>query len=184
MRLADLTAVKTFTDRAIGLNYYSDVELNDIFERSQKNGIVCSFVLVDPDNTIFGIRISFPPGKWSKGKGTGLNTQLWKTSLEDSGYFQSLFLDPEVQAHGWGGKLSEAAIEALKAVGCKAIVCHAWRESPHDSSRRYLKKLGFELVASHPLYWNKVDYVCTRCGKPCVCTADEMIKYLYQKRIE
>ena len=45
-------------------------------------------------------------------------------------------------------------------------------------SGRYLRAMGFELVKAHPLYWNKVDYVCTRCGKPCVCTAEEMIKYL------
>lgn len=122
--------------------------------------------------------MSFPAGQWQKGKGQGLRNDLWKFPLESVGYFQSLFLDDSVQGKGWGAKVSQASIEALKRAGTKAIVTHAWKESPHDSSRKYLRKLGFEFVAEHPLYWNKVDYECTRCGRPCMCTAEEMIKYL------
>lgn len=178
-RPSDIPAVKKFCDRAIGTDYYSEAELKDMQERSTKNSVMCSFVLWErPSKTVVGIRISFPPGQWHKGKGQGLRSDLWKFPLEQVGYFQSLFLDDRLQGKGWGAKVSQASIEALKRAGARGIATHAWKESPHDSSRKYLRKLGFEFVAEHPLYWNKVDYVCTRCGKPCVCTAEEMIKYL------
>ena len=66
----------------------------------------------------------------------------------------------------------------LKEIGTQAIVTHAWQESPNNSSIRYLTKFGFQPIATHANYWIDVDYVCTRDGKPCRCTAVEMIKYL------
>ena len=180
LRESDIEGVTRFADKAIGDSYYSVPEVRDIYERSQKNGVMCSFVLVREmnDREILGIRLSYPAGKWQKGKGKGLRPELWQAPEDAVAYFQSLFLAPEIQGKGVGQKLSLASLEALKKTGAKAVVCHAWRESPHDSSRRYLQKLGFATVAVHPKYWFDVDYVCPRCGKPCVCTAEEMIKYL------
>jgi GNAT superfamily N-acetyltransferase len=178
IRESDIPAMKVFCDRAIGVNYYSTEELTEILRKSRsKNGLMCSFVLLNGDDVV-GVRFTYPPGLWDKGKGTGLETKLWKISIDDVAYFQSLFLAPEIQGKGHGQKISLASLEALKKAGAKAVVTHAWKESPNDSSRRYLSKLGFELVAVHPQYWFKVDYECTRCGRPCVCTAEEMIKYL------
>ena len=175
----DLAAVKIFADRAIGSGYYSLEELETLFMRSQSvDGQVFSLVLVDEGGQIRGIRITYPPGKWEKGKGQGLCPELWRTPFNRTAYFQSLFVDPALTGQGYGRKLSSRSLELLKASGAQAVVCHSWRESPNDSSGRYLRSLGFELVKSHPMYWNEVDYQCTRCGKPCVCTADEMIKYL------
>lgn len=178
IRESDISAMQAFCDRAIGTNYYSEADLRDILRRSRAdNGVMCSFVLLKGDQ-VMGVRFTYPQGKWQKGKGQGLRPDLWRAPVKDVGYFQSLFLADEIQGQGWGQKLSNASLEALRAAGAKAVVTHAWCESPHDSSRRYLAKLGFELVASHPRYWYEVDYECTRCGKPCVCTAEEMIKYL------
>lgn len=171
---SDLRGVKKFCDRAIGTNYYSHEELEEIFRRSHLEGDTCSFV-VEGEGQIKGIRFSFPPGQWHKGKGKGLSPDLWRVPLESVGYFQSLFLDDSLQGQGLGKRVSLASIERLKRMGAKAIVTHCWLESPHDSSRKYLQSLGFEFVARHPLYWHEVDYTCTRCGKPCMCTADEMI---------
>ena len=72
------------------------------------------------------------------------------------------------------------SIKALKDMGAKAVVCHSWIQSPHDSSRKYLNSLGFEAVSIHEKFWYNIDYDCTRCGKnsKCVCDAQEMIKYL------
>jgi ribosomal protein S18 acetylase RimI-like enzyme len=180
LRESDIEGVTRFADKAIGDNYYSIAEVRDIFERSQKNGIMCSFVLVREgnDSEILGIRLSYPAGKWKKGKGQGLRPDTWNVPEDSVGYFQSLFIAEEIQGKGVGQKLSLASLEAFKKTGAKAVVCHAWRESPHDSSRRYLQKLGFVTVAVHPKYWFHVDYLCPRCGKPCVCTAEEMIKYI------
>lgn len=177
LRESDIEQVKAFTDVTIGKNYYSLSELEEIFKRSRKHSVMCSFVL-SRGHEILGVRISYPPGLWDHGKGQGLRPDLWKSPIDQVAYFQSLFIAEALQGQGWGKKMSLAAIEALKKSGAKAVVCHAWCESPNDSSRRYLRSLGFEKVATHPFYWKQVDYVCTRCGKPCLCTADEMIKYL------
>lgn len=174
LKASDLEMLKEFTDREIGAGYYSDEELRDIFERSQSGGVMCSYLLKG-NNQILGVRFTYPPGNWSHGKGSGLSTQLWPHSLAQTAYFQSLFLSSAVQGTGWGGKLSETSIQALKSLNAKGIVCHSWKESPNNSSTKYLEKIGFKKLIEHPKYWQHVDYNCTRCGKPpCQCTAIEM----------
>ena len=177
-QLSDIQKVKEFTDIGIGKNYFSNDELKNCFEKSAEAGVMCSFVLVDSHNQIKGLRLAYPPGSWSKGKGNKLRPDLWKTPIENVAYFQSLFLSDEAQGQGFGPKLSEAAIEALKKIGAKAVVTHAWKESPNNSSIRYLSRFGFERVATHVHYWIDVDYECSLDGKPCKCTAEEMIKYI------
>ena len=183
LKESDLALAKAFTDRTIGENYYSAAEWSEIFKRSQKDGEQCTLVLED-DGKIRGVRITYPPGNWQKGKGKGLNPQNWGVPFADVAYFQSIFVDPDLMGGGWGGKLSRAALEILKKLKTKAVVTHSWKESPKNSSRKYLEAMGFKLIASHPLYWHDVDYQCTRCGKPCVCTAEEMILKLDSKGVQ
>lgn len=173
----DALQLKSFTDRVIGAGYYSVEELESKIQQSTVEGRCTSFLLTD-GKEILGLRLTFPPKAWSKGKGEQLSPHLWNVSPDNMAYFQSLFLDPSLTGQGWGAKLSQASIESLRKLGAKGIVCHSWKESPHNSSSRYLQKLGFKTVAEHPLYWKNVDYVCTRCGKPCLCTAEEMVLYL------
>ncbi len=173
----DLPAVKAFTE-SIGQNSFSLAELKENFQKSLTGDVMCSFVLVDERQNIRGLHLAYPPGKWSQGKGGKLRPDLWKVPMDQAAYFQSLFLDKEVQGQGWGPKLSAAAVEKFRLLQAKAIVTHAWKESPNNSSVRYLNKFGFEKVISHPLYWSDVDYECDRDGKPCRCTAEEMIHYL------
>lgn len=175
--LKDIPAVKAFTDRCIGKNYYSEKELEESFHKSQFQGVMCSFVLVDAGQ-IFGLRLAYPPGLWTKGKGRKLRPDLWKVPSDKVAYFQSLFIDPKAQGQGWGPKLSAASISAFKKLGAEAIVTHAWKESPNNSSLRYLTKQGFKPIATHPEYWIDVDYECVLDGRPCRCTAEEMILYL------
>ncbi len=175
MTLEDLPNVVRFTDLEIGAGYYSPKEIEDIYQQSQKNGVMCTLVLESPENKIKGIRISYPPGHWEHGKGHGLEPKKWPHDLGATAYFQSLFLSADLQGQGWGGKLSTEAIGILRRVGAKGIVCHSWKESPNNSSTRYLQKLGFTVVAEHKEYWRDVNYNCTRCLKPpCRCTAVEM----------
>ncbi|UOF02135.1 GNAT family N-acetyltransferase [Bdellovibrio reynosensis] len=174
---SDLPAVKTFTDKTIGLNYFSLQELQECHDKSLSSGIMCSFVL-ENESGIQGFRLAYPPGTWSKGKGSKLRSDLWQVPLESVGYFQSLFLADSAQGQGWGPRLSEASIESFKKLNTKAIITHAWKESPNNSSIRYLTKFGFKSVTTHPEYWVDVDYECVLDGKPCRCTAEEMIKYL------
>ncbi len=179
---SDLGPLKAFTDREIGAGYYSETELSDIFRRSSKSGVMCSLLLCAADGRIEGVRFSFPPGNWSHGKGQGLNPEKWPHGLNETAYFQSLFLSANVQGHGWGGKISSASIEILKRAGAKGIACHSWKQSPHGSSTRYLQKLGFKKVAEHAEYWKEVNYNCTIClTPPCRCTAEEMYLDLEEK---
>lgn len=181
---ADLGRLKEFTDRAIGAGYYSENELEDIFaksigRRADGKSEMCSLLLVGNSEKnspeIFGVRFSYPPGRWNKGKGSGLNPELWPHAIAETAYFQSLFLSDKVQGQGWGSKLSLASIEMLKKSGARGVVCHSWKESPFNSSSKYLQKIGFKGIAEHPLYWQHVEYNCTRCLKPpCQCTAVEM----------
>lgn len=170
---SDILKVKEFTDRAIGTDYYSVPELEDIYSKSLADNVMCTLVL-EINQQIQGVRITYPPGKWSHGKGQGLNPGKWPHGLDQTAYFQSLFIAPELTGSGHGKTLSLKTIEILKEIGTQGIVCHSWKESPNDSSGRYLRSMGFTLIATHPLYWKEVDYVCTRCGKPCLCTAEEM----------
>ena len=175
LTLADIPQVKEFTDRVIGRNYYSTQELSDFYQQSLQNGQECTLVLEGDSKQIHGVRITFPPGQWQHGKGHGLSSHLWQFPLQQVAYFQSLFIDPPLTGQGWGKKMSLQAISILRKLNTKAIVTHSWKESPFDSSGKYLRGLGFKLVASHPLYWKNVDYVCPQCGQPCICTAEEMI---------
>lgn len=173
---SDVDAVKVFTDKEIGAGYYS---LNELKENQIKsigsNKNICSFVLVDETtNAVKGLRLAFPPKNWSHGKGSKQRTDLWPFPIEETAYFQSLFLAKEVQCQGFGPKLSQMSIEVFKKIGAKGIATHSWKESPNNSSVKYLEKVGFKKIIEHPLYWFDVDYVCALDGTPCRCTAVEM----------
>lgn len=184
---SDLEALREFTDLAIGKGYYSLSELEDVLERSR--GVeaggspqICSLLLKSGED-IVGVRFTYAPGRWDHGKGRGLNPMKWPHGLRDTAYFQSLFLADEIRGRGWGRKLSEASIEILKKIGARGVVCHAWKESPFNSSLKYLEKMGFEKIAEHPLYWSHVNYDCTRCLRPpCRCTALEMYYEIQEAR--
>ncbi len=186
---SDLAPLKHFTDETIGAGYYSENELEEIYQKSSATGAdgrlyMCSLLLRDSTSgEILGVRFTYPPGKWSKGKGTGasaesrdgLNPSAWSSKIEQTAYFQSLFLSNKVQGQGWGCTLSLASIDVLRKAGARGVVCHSWKESPFNSSSKYLEKMGFKKIAEHPLYWQHVNYNCTRCLKPpCQCTAIEM----------
>jgi ribosomal protein S18 acetylase RimI-like enzyme len=180
---ADLEAVRVFTDCEIGADYFSEAEIADIFKRSSANGVMHSLVLSDAQGKIFGVRISFPPGHWSQGKGKGLTPMSWPHAMKETAYFQSIFVAANLHGQNWGGKMSGEAIALLRQSGAKGIVCHSWKESPNNSSFRYLQKLGFDLIAEYPNYWSDVPYDCTRCKKPpCLCTAQEMYLDLKEKK--
>ncbi|OFZ31737.1 MAG: GNAT family N-acetyltransferase [Bdellovibrionales bacterium RIFCSPHIGHO2_01_FULL_40_29] len=172
----DIDRVKKFTDSEIGDGYYSREELIENQKKSCcSNGAISSFLLIDESSSeIKGLRLAYPPGNWSHGKGTALRDDLWPFSIHETAYFQSLFLAKDAQRLGWGPKLSEKSIDVFRQLGAKGIATHSWKESPNNSSVRYLLNIGFKEIIEHPLYWFNVDYICTRDGKPCRCTAVEM----------
>lgn len=171
----DLEKVQAFADAEIGVGYFQAAELEEIYRRSLKDDVMYSLVLEGPGAEILGIRISYPPGRWERGKGRDLNPTAWPHSMGETGYFQSIFIAASLRGQDWGGRMSRRALEILRTGGAKGVVCHSWKESPDNSSTRYLQKLGFVALAEFPLYWKDIDYHCTRCLKPpCQCTAIEM----------
>ena len=176
----DLIAqVTKFTDEHIGKNYYTLPEMTENQKKSvAENNEITSFVLINTAQEIMGLRLAYAPGRWAHGKGSKLRPELWPFQLSQAAYFQSLFVSADAQGQGLGPQLSEKSISIFKKLGAKGIVTHCWKESPNNSSLKYLEKIGFKTVIEHPNYWIDVDYTCTRDGNPCRCTALEMIKVL------
>jgi len=175
----DLEAVKAFTDRWIGTDYYGLDELHDVFDASliESESVTksCSF-LAFVDDELAGVRLTYAPGRWSELIKRGLTPNEWGVNSERMAYFKSLFVAEKFQGKGVGIGLSKASLELLKKAGAKGVLCHSWLESPGNSSQKYLIKFGFQEVKQHPLFWNPIDYECTRCSpERCICTASEMV---------
>lgn len=173
----DLEAIRVFTDKWIGDNYYSAYELKQVLELSKLGAVNTSFGAFLAGELV-AVRLTLRPGAW-EGKVRGTTPSKWRVPQESVAYFKSLFVSEDHQAHGLGKILSNRSIDEIKKLGGKAVLCHSWLESPNNSSWRYLSKIGFEEVARHEKYWHPIDYLCTRCApERCICTAAEMIKYL------
>ncbi|MBC7465566.1 MAG: GNAT family N-acetyltransferase [Bdellovibrio sp.] len=174
--LTDVDAVKKFTDQEIGFGYYSVEELIQNQKKSvSSSGLISSFLLIDEkDGSVKGLRLAYPPNNWTHGKGSSLRNDLWPFSISETAYFQSLFLSKDVQGQGYGPKLSMISIQVFIKLNAKGIATHSWKESPYNSSIKYLESVGFKKIIEHPNYWSKIDYTCPRDGKPCQCTAVEM----------
>ena len=62
-----------------------------------------------------------------------------------------------------------------KYPGSPEIGCIANLEENHYRlNNDYPYLIQRDIIENYPEYWKEVDYDCTRCGKPCVCTAEEM----------
>lgn len=166
-----------FTDKEIGLNYFDESSLWELYNQSQTHFGSTSFVAYDEEK-IVAIRLTRMHGcGWINTKKT--NKEKWNANSDKVAYFQSLFVDPAYQNHGLGSQLSLKSIEVLKLAGAEAIVSHSHVESPNNSSFKYLSKLGFKEVKFFKHYWKHIDYFCSACHKnPCECSAIEMILYL------
>jgi len=169
-----IPAVVRFTDVAIGQNYYRPEDLRKFTLNP------FSFILLRRDTfEILGARLTLAGGQWlGTEKLKGAHPALWKVDPDKVAYFKSIFLADEVRGQSYGVELSLMALSALRKSGHKAVVCHSWNESPNQSSMRYLKKLGFKELVVIDNFWSEIDYSCTRCGKPCKCSATEMICHL------
>jgi len=180
MTLADVAQVVALADKLLGESYYTADSVREMRARSTQNGVVCSHVaervasLDEVGAQLVGFRFSLPPGAWQHGRGNRISPHLWPVSLAHCGYFQTAYVDPLVQRQGVGSRMAAAALAQLRALGARGVVTHCWKESPSNSSFRYLSRLGFQTIVEIPNYWIDVDYICVRDGNPCRCTAIEM----------
>ncbi len=160
-----------FSDEFIGQNYFNENNFDQQIHLSTLNHLCCSFVLKNIKKQLIGIRITYAPSLW--------DSFIDFAFLKDTNgvaYFKSLFVDPKYQKKGLGPMLSRKSIEILKQMGAKKILTHSWKESPNNSSVKYLESAGFKSLGDIKNYWEKFDYLCSGCQiKPCQCTAVEMI---------
>ncbi len=170
----DVLDVSALADRLVGDDYYTPELVAETMERSTLSDQIFSYVAVSGGEVV-AFRFVLPPGRWEHGRGEALAPERWGAPLEKTAYFQSCFVDHAVMGQGIGRRLAHRALVDLKDLGARAVVAHSWKESPHGSSLRYLTRLGFEAVAEHPEYWVEVDYTCALDGKPCHCTAIEVV---------
>ena len=170
---SDIDEVVCFFDRWSGKNFYTPEDIKDIIKKSRKASFVARV-----NDEVAGIRLTYAPGDWAEGY-QQITPEQWKVDKGEAAYFKSLFVSDDHQKMGIGRTLSTKSIEVLCELGAKAILCHSWAESPGNSSRIYLEKMGFEPVKEHKNFWYEVPYLCVRC-KPqkCTCTGVEMIKYI------
>lgn len=174
MRDSDIEHVVDLAHSLIGANYYNTASVKDLLASCRHKDTQLAFV-AELDGRVVGFRFTYGPGMWQSGRGSGLSPQFWPADLNDTAYFQSAFVMPGLMGQGVGGALARAALTTLRTLGARAVVAHCWKESPHNSSFRYLSKLGFVPVAEYPDYWVDVEYECSRDGHPCRCTAIEMV---------
>lgn len=177
----DFLGVQKFADDYIGKNYFSLEDLERLLQLSTKNGQVSSLLAFD-DQKLIGMRLSFMPGQWKKEDTLDLDESKWPHPIEDMAYFKSLFISAEYQGIGLGIRMSKRALEIFKAQGAKGVVTHSWMQSPNNSSYKYLKKLGFEVIREIPNAWSHIDYECVVCSPlRCHCSAKEMCLDLEKK---
>ncbi|MCB0391930.1 MAG: GNAT family N-acetyltransferase [Bdellovibrionales bacterium] len=167
------------SDVNFGPNYIKLDDLSQYFGSKQHKNALCSFVLANKGGEVKGFRITFAPGHWPKNLLDKSLYQKWPYALDEVAYFKTLLVDSILQGQGWGPKLTQLSINELIKMGTKAIVCHSWKESPNNSSQRYLLKMDFKPIGEIKNFWQDKEYFCLGCQQTaCICTAIEMIKII------
>ena len=106
----DIEEIKTFTDKWIGKDYFKLDDLNDVLRCSSLKNLNASLGAWQKKELV-GIRLTFAPGLWSKKYSKGITPKEWNVSIEEVGYFKSLFIAKDYQGEGLGQKLSMESSE-------------------------------------------------------------------------
>lgn len=178
IKTSDFAAISHLSDAAFGANYINSDELRRQWPMMQKHDLSASFLLENKSSgEALGFRITFLPGTWFNEKeGKKCLVEKWPLPTKNVAYFKTALVSEALRGQGWGRKMANASIEAVKKAGGQAVVTHSWNESPGDSSGKYLKALGFHQVGVIQGFWGEEAYQCVECNNtPCTCTATEMI---------
>ena len=164
--------------------YLTDEILQTIYQKSLKNDINCSFVMLDCDPTgsekVVGFRLTYAPTNWNIDQ--WCSPELWKLPIEQLCYFKSSTVDADYRALGIAKTMLQGSIEAAKLQGAKGGICHTWMQSPGNVAYLYFIKCGGIHLKTYPNRWLEdsiAGYRCIVCGedKYCECDAGEMILY-------
>jgi hypothetical protein len=168
---AHAAAVSALADRLIGPGYYPLAAAEENLARGVMGDFALCFGAYEGADLV-GFRITAPPGAFDVHRGA--HPDRWGVDTRAVAYFKSAFVAPSHAGRGIGSRLATASLSELRRAGVGGVLAHSWKESPGNSSAKYLEKLGFVAIAEHPSFWSDVDYVCVRDGFPCQCTAVEM----------
>lgn len=160
-----------------GENYLDEEKLEKIYQMGLRNGLNSSFIAVDEQDRVVGLRLTYCPSQWEIDK--WCTPTEWPVAVEAMAYFKCIAIHPDAQGQGIGPKLLAASITVLKQQGAKAGVAHLWRQSPGNGAVKYFTKSGGKLVKLHDDRWleNCINdgYECPICGNECHCQAAEMV---------
>lgn len=167
--------------------YLDQDMLETMYKKSLKNGITCSFVMLDCSDEkhddcskIVGFRLTYAPTHWDVDQ--YCTPDLWKLPVEQLCYFKSSTVDSDYRGCGIAKTMLQASIEAVTKQGGFGGICHTWMQSPGNAAFHYFVKCGGVHLKTHPDRWlqDSIEgYRCVVCGadKYCGCDAGEMILY-------
>lgn len=172
----NLGLVRAYSEAKIGRGYYSDRFYQRLLEGPYGQASYC---LMDSRGNIRGMRLTLGPGQWLDDfEDRPLGVRQRFPRYEKLAYFKTIYVDSDLTGQGLGGQLSRKSLEFLKSTDCLGVVTHSVINfSPHGSSEKYLKKLGFVPLVDHPSYWKHIPNLhCHICdSEPCACDAREML---------
>lgn len=167
-----------------GKAYLTNKILGEIYQKSLKDEVNCSFVMIDTAGEdaekIIGFRLTYAPTNWQLDE--WCSPELWKLPIEQLCYFKSSNVDPDYRGQGIAKQMLRASADAVKKQGGKGGVCHTWMQSPGNAAYQYIIKCGAHHIKTHIDRWvedSQAGYRCIVCGldQYCHCDAGEMILY-------
>ncbi|MBV1909004.1 MAG: GNAT family N-acetyltransferase [Kangiellaceae bacterium] len=167
-----------------GAGYLTDAILQSIYQKGLKDGINCSFVMLDQvdsgDHKVVGFRLTYAPTNWKVDE--WCSPDLWKLPIEQLCYFKSSTVDADYRGHGVAKTMLKGSVDAAKKQGASGGICHTWMQSPGNAAYHYFVKCGGEHLKTYPNRWLEDSYAgyrCIVCGADeyCHCDAGEMILY-------
>jgi len=170
LKLTDFKGIESLAEVVFGEGYLDKNTLDLVWERTHKNDINSSFVLIEKDRVV-GFRLTYAAGNWYE-EGNYCPDR-WGCPVEEVCYFKISCLDPDFRGRGLGQILLKNAIDASMAQGAKAGIADIWLNSPNNSAYKYFSRAGGEVVNIYHSRWSGKP--CIRCGKSCECLGAEMI---------
>ncbi len=160
--------------------------INKIYQKSIKDNINCSFIMLDTEkDKVAGFRLTYAPTNWQIDQ--WCSPELWKLPIEQLCYFKSSTVDADYRCHGIAKKMLHASIKVAQQQGAKGGICHTWMQSPGNVAFLYFIKCGGQHLKTYPNRWLEDGYVgyrCIVCGvdQYCHCDAGEMILYFDENK--
>lgn len=159
-----------------GDNYLDTERLNDLYNRSFKDGVNASWVALSAGKVV-GFRLTIAAGQWQPDK--WCTPEQWGVPQDRVCYFKCNTVDEVCRGKGVGSHLLRLSVEQARQQGSLAGLAHIWLASPGNSAFLYFSKCGGQLVKHHPNKWQHLSinegYECPVCDGLCTCTAAEML---------